>query len=59
MLNIKRSGESFVIFIIPRSRSTTAYNETYFVYQILGLRPIWSSDLEQSNEYFIKQPSDI
>ena len=24
-----------------------------------GLQPFWSSDLKQSNEYSIKQPSDI
>ena len=32
-------------------------NETYFV--LWGLRPFWSSDLKQSNEYSIKQPSDF
>ena len=26
---------------------------------ILGLQPFWSSDLKQSNEYSIKQPSDF
>ena len=34
-----------------------AYNETYFV--LWALRPFSSSDLKQSNEYFIKQPSDF
>ena len=24
-----------------------------------GLGPFWSSDLKQSNKYFIKQPSDF
>ena len=33
-----------------------AYNETYFA--LWGLRPFWLSDLKQSNEYSIKQPSD-
>ena len=28
-------------------------------YHISGLRPFWSSDLKQSNEYSIKQPSDF
>ena len=28
-------------------------------YHILGLQPFWSSDLKQSNEYSIKQPSDF
>ena len=27
-------------------------------YHICGLQPFWSSDLKQSNEYSIKQPSD-
>ena len=33
-----------------------AYNETYFV--LWGLRPFWLSDLEQSNEYSIKEGLD-
>ena len=28
-------------------------------YHIWGLQPFWSSDLKQSNEYSIKQPSDF
>ena len=28
-------------------------------YNIKGLQPFWSSDLKQSNEYSIKQPSDF
>ena len=28
-------------------------------YHILGLRPFWSSDLKQYNEYTIKQPIDF
>ena len=28
-------------------------------YHIWGLQPFWSSDFKQSNEYSIKQPSDI
>ena len=28
-------------------------------YHKWGLQPFWSSDLKQSNEYSIKQPSDI
>ena len=32
-------------------------NETYF--NSWGLWPFWSSDLKQSNEYAIKQPSDF
>ena len=34
-----------------------SYNETYFV--LWGLRPFWSSDLKQANEYSIKHPSDF
>ena len=30
-----------------------------FFYHIWGLQPFLSSDLKQSNEYSIKQPSDI
>ena len=40
-----------------RQVTQLAYNETYFV--LWGLRPFSSSDLKQSNEYFIKQPSDF
>ena len=40
-----------------RSRSTTAYNEKYFV--LWGLPPFWSNDLKQSYEYSIKQSSDF
>ena len=36
-----------------------AYNETYLFYHIWGLLPFWSSDLKQSNEYSMKQPSDF
>ena len=36
-----------------------AYNETYFVFPYMGVAAIWSSDLEKSNEYTIKQPSDF
>ena len=46
---LKRSPE-LLNNVKKRSRSTTAYNETYFVL---------SSDLKQSNEYSIKQPSDF
>ena len=42
-----------------RSRSTMAYNKSYFVYHIWGLQPFWSSEQEKSNEYSIKQPSDF
>ena len=28
-------------------------------YHIWGLQPTWSSDLKQSNEYSIKQPTDF
>ena len=28
-------------------------------YNIWGLQPFWTSDLKQSNEYPIKQPSDF
>ena len=28
-------------------------------YHIWGLQPFWSSDIKQSNEYSIKQPSDF
>ena len=28
-------------------------------YHIWGLQPFWESDLKQSNEYSIKQPSDF
>ena len=44
---------------VKMSRSNTAYNKTYFVLPYLGLQPFWSSDLKQSNEYSIKQPSDF
>ena len=38
----------------------TAYNKTYFVIPYTwGLQPFWSSDLKQSYEYSIKQPSDF
>ena len=50
-------GSPDLLNIKNRSRSTTAYNDTYFV--LWALQPFSSSDLKQSNEYFIKQPSDF
>ena len=37
----------------------TAYNKAIFVLPLWGLQPFWSSDLKQSNEYSIKQPSNF
>ena len=42
-----------------RSRSTTSYNETYFVLPNIGVAAILVCDLKQSNVYSIKQPSDF
>ena len=37
----------------------TAIIKHILFYHIWGLQPFWSSDLKQSNEYSIKQPSDF
>ena len=51
-LTVLKRSPDLLNNVKKRSRSTTAYNETYFV--LWRLQPFWLSDQKQSNEYSIK-----
>ena len=45
-LKVLRGSPDLFNNVINRSKSTTAYNKTYFVLPFMGLQPFWSSDLK-------------
>ena len=54
---LRRSPDLFKYVKIGQGQLQLIINHILF-YHIWGLQPFWSSDLKQSNEYSIKQPSD-
>ena len=55
---LRRSPDLFYNVKIGQGQLQLIIKHILF-YHIWGLQPFWSSDLKQSNEYSIKQPSDI
>ena len=55
---LRRSPDLFYYVEIGQGHLQLIIKHILF-YHIWGLQPFWSSDLKQSNEYSIKQPSDI
>ena len=55
---LRRSPDLFNYVEIGQGQLQLIIKHILF-YHIWGLQPFWSSDLKQSNEYSIKQPSDI
>ena len=54
---LRRSPDLFNYVEIGQGQLQLIIKHILF-YHIWGLQPFWSSDLKQSNEYSIKQPSD-
>ena len=55
---LRRSPDLFNYVEIGQDQLQLIIKHILF-YHIWGLQPFWLSDLKQSNEYSIKQPSDI
>ena len=55
---LRRSPDLFNNVKIGKGQLQLTIKHIWF-YHIWGLQPFWSSDLKQSNEYSIKQPSDF
>ena len=55
---LRRSPDLFDYVEIGQGKLQLIIKHILF-YHLWGLQPFWSSDLKQSNEYSIKQPSDI
>ena len=56
--DLKRSPDLLNNFKMRQGQLQLIMKHILF-HQILGLQPFWSSDLKQSNEYFIKQLHDF
>ena len=56
---LKRSPDLFNNVKIGQGQLPLIIIKHILFYHIWGLQPFWSSDLKQSNEYSIKQPSDF
>ena len=55
---LRRSPDLFNYVKIGQGQPQLILKHILF-YNIWVMQPFWSSDLKQSNEYSIKQPSDI
>ena len=56
---LRRSPDLFNHVKIGQGQLQGILIKHILLYHIWGLQPFWSSDLKQSNEYSIKQPSDF
>ena len=54
---LRRSPDLFNYVEIGQGQLQLIIKHILF-YHIWGLQPFWSSDIKESNEYSIKQPSD-
>ena len=56
---LRRSPYLFNNVKIGQGQLPLIFIKHILFYHIWGLEPFWSSDLKQSDEYSIKQPSDF